>query len=152
MLQEVELHLRCLLQMASPAFAQRRTERRLRPQGAWEQGCLAFSPGLYLGPGCGLAPTGPSDLPRNLLVLRCAVGGRASALFSSELEPREDTESPPCPPSSQGRRGPWHSCLPDDLRLWLKKADAMHSAAVCSQAQSSFSHRLWPTPLRARTE
>lgn len=120
--------------------------------GAREQVCLSFSLGLYLGPGCGLAPTGPSDLPRNLLVLRCVVGGRASSLFSSELEPREAAESAPCPPSSQGRWGPWHSGLPDDLRLWLKKADAMHSAAVCSQAQSSFSHRLWPTPARREQE
>lgn len=115
--------------------------------------CLASALGLYLGP-CGLAPMALRDCPRNLLVrLRRAVGGVASSLFSSELEPREEAEGPPWAPSSQGRWLPWHSCLPGDVRLRLKKAEAMHSAAVCSQAQSSLAHRLCPTPGgRERTE
>lgn len=96
---------------------------------------------------------GPSDFPRNLLVLlRCTGRGMASSLFSSELEPREEAAGPACMPSSQGSVLPWHWWLPEDLRLWLKAAEAMHSAAVWSQAQSSFVHRLCPAPKRVRTE
>lgn len=126
----------------------RRSPGRLRE---WERqnyrACLSFSLGIYLGPWCGLVPLGPSDFPRNILVLlRPSVWGVASSLFSSELEPREGAEGPPPVPSSQDSWWPWHSCLPDDLRLWLKTAEAMHSAAVWSQAQSSFAHKLCPTP------
>lgn len=107
--------------------------------------CLSLPPGIYLGP-CGPVAMGPGDLSRNLLVLlRRTVRGTASSL-SSELEPREGAERPPSSPSSQRGWPPWHSGLPDDLRLWLKEADAMHSAAVRSQAQSSSAHRLRPTP------
>lgn len=110
-------------------------------------GCAHHFLGARQGPHCGLVPTGPGDFPRDLLVLlRPPVWGEASSLFSSELEPREEAEGPPCRLSSQERRPPWHSSLPGAWRLWLKKAEAMHSAAVWSQAQSSFAHRLCPTP------
>lgn len=114
--------------------------------GTYCGGRLLLSPGISLGP-CRLVPTGPSDFPRNLLVLlRPSVRGMASSLFSSELEPGEEAPGAPDMPSSQDSWGPWHSCAPNDFRLWLKEAEAMHSAAVWSQAQSSFAHRLCPTP------
>lgn len=101
--------------------------------------------GTYL-PWSGLVFKGPSDFPRNLLLLRPPVWGMISSLFSSELEPTEEAECPPGMLSSHDICLPWHSCLPGDLRLWLKEAEAMHSAAVWSQAHSSFSHKLCPTP------
>lgn len=115
--------------------------------------CLSFPQGIYLGPRCGPVPTGPTAFPRNLLVrLRGSAWGRASSLFSSELDPGEEAACSPCTLSSQGGWWPWHCCLPEDLRLSLKGAEAMHSAAVWSQAQSSFAHRLRPAPGKVRTE
>lgn len=111
--------------------------------------CGPLSAGVYLGPWGRLVPTAASDLPRNLLVLlRPSGSGTASSLFSSELEPGEAAAGAPCRCSPHDGRRPWHARLPADPRLWLKAAEAMHSAAVWSQAHSSCAHRLRPTPGR----
>lgn len=76
----------------------------------------------------------------------------SSSLLSSELEPPVPVSVPVggLAAGSPGQEtfSSRHSCLWGSFRLSLKKAEAMHSAAALSQAQRSFSHRLWPMPER----